>query len=376
MKNLPELKIEFDHLDIGLEKLLAIIRPLWKPEAIKHKILRGGITNKLALAYLEQNDKDKVIIRIYGEGTELIIDRKAEVENMLKLHEAGMAATLYCKFSNGLAYEFIEGEIIDENSVRSPQVYRLISKQMATFHSVKIPSNSKAMIMPKIREMLASASRSFVDEKKDKLLKEKYPSFEDLNQEVLLIEKFLSSFKSPIVFSHNDCLFGNIVYNKATEKINFIDYEYSGPNYQAYDIANHFCEFAGVDDYKPELYPDDAFQHAWIRTYLEGWNEINFPGKLVTEADVNELFLLVNDIVMIPNFMWSIWARLQASISSIDFDYLGMNYYCTYCNIIYYYMCIHVSSRCYLTRGKICIFSTYHKGGGKGFLDLTNDNSL
>ena len=24
-----------------------------------------------------------------------------------------------------------------------------------------------------------------------------------------------------------------------------IDFEYGGPNYLAYDIANHFCEFAG-----------------------------------------------------------------------------------------------------------------------------------
>ena len=27
--------------------------------------------------------------------------------------------------------------------------------------------------------------------------------------------------------------------------VKFIDFEYGGPNYLAYDIANHFCEFAG-----------------------------------------------------------------------------------------------------------------------------------
>jgi len=29
------------------------------------------------------------------------------------------------------------------------------------------------------------------------------------------------------------------------EKVSFIDFEYVGYNYQAFDIANHFCEYAG-----------------------------------------------------------------------------------------------------------------------------------
>ena len=28
-------------------------------------------------------------------------------------------------------------------------------------------------------------------------------------------------------------------------KVSFVDYEYSGLNYAAFDIGNHFCEFAG-----------------------------------------------------------------------------------------------------------------------------------
>ena len=32
------------------------------------------------------------------------------------------------------------------------------------------------------------------------------------------------------------------------EKVTFIDFEYAAYNYQAYDIAMHFCDYAG-DDY-------------------------------------------------------------------------------------------------------------------------------
>lgn len=31
--------------------------------------------------------------------------------------------------------------------------------------------------------------------------------------------------------------------------VKFIDYEYSGYNYQAYDIGNHFNEFAGTCEF-------------------------------------------------------------------------------------------------------------------------------
>jgi len=30
------------------------------------------------------------------------------------------------------------------------------------------------------------------------------------------------------------------------EKVSFIDFEYVGYNYQAFDIGNHFCEYAGL----------------------------------------------------------------------------------------------------------------------------------
>jgi thiamine kinase-like enzyme len=31
-----------------------------------------------------------------------------------------------------------------------------------------------------------------------------------------------------------------------TERVHFIDFEYVAYNYQAFDIANHFCEYAGM----------------------------------------------------------------------------------------------------------------------------------
>jgi ethanolamine kinase len=60
----------------------------------------------------------------------------------------------------------------------------------------------------------------------------------------------LENIGSPIVFSHNDLLLNNIILQRDTGgnpvNVAFIDYEYAMLNYQAFDIANHFIEFAGM----------------------------------------------------------------------------------------------------------------------------------
>ena len=40
----------------------------------------------------------------------------------------------------------------------------------------------------------------------------------------------------------------------------------------AYEIADHFCEFAGVHDVNFDLYPNEDVQKVWIKAYLEEAN--------------------------------------------------------------------------------------------------------
>ena len=71
------------------------------------------------------------------------------------------------------------------------------------------------------------------------------PSYAILEKEYQLLKSTLSKVNSPVVFAHNDLLLGNILYNQKQENIVFIDYEYTAFNYQAFDIVNHFTEYAG-----------------------------------------------------------------------------------------------------------------------------------
>ncbi|VDK35719.1 unnamed protein product, partial [Dibothriocephalus latus] len=72
-----------------------------------------------------------------------------------------------------------------------------------------------------------------------------YLSRADLLQEARFSEELLQSAKSPIAFCHNDLFLGNMLISPNQDAVSFIDFEYCGYNHTAYDIADHFCEFAG-----------------------------------------------------------------------------------------------------------------------------------
>lgn len=67
-----------------------------------------------------------------------------------------------------------------------------------------------------------------------------------LMHEYQTLKDSLCKINSPVVFCHNDLLLTNILHNKGENKVTFIDFEYSAYNNQAFDIANHFAEFAGI----------------------------------------------------------------------------------------------------------------------------------
>lgn len=101
----------------------------------------------------------------------------------------------------------------------------------------------------------------------------------------------------------------------------FIDFEYCGANYQAYDIGDHFSEFVGSwgqYDYD-QFYPDLEFQRAWISEYLKEFRD----DKEVTDKEVDELLVWVNQFSLCSNIWWGLWSLFQAKVSVIEYDFIG-----------------------------------------------------
>uniref|UniRef100_A0AAV2M399 ethanolamine kinase n=1 Tax=Knipowitschia caucasica TaxID=637954 RepID=A0AAV2M399_KNICA len=105
--------------------------------------------------------------------------------------------------------------------------------------------------------------------------------------------------------------------------VRFIDYEYSSYNYQAFDIGNHFNEFAGMAEPDFGLYPSREMQMQWLRVYLQAFKGFTNKNEELSDREVETLYVQVNKFALASHFFWGFWALIQAKYSSIDFDFLG-----------------------------------------------------
>lgn len=70
-------------------------------------------------------------------------------------------------------------------------------------------------------------------------------------------------------------------------------------------------------------YPSTGLQQQWLRAYLEAYKEHKGLGGSVTDREVEVLYVQVNRFTLASHFFWGLWALIQASLSTIDFDFLG-----------------------------------------------------
>ena len=168
-----------------------------------------------------------------------------------------------------------------------------------------------------------------------------------LSQEVEKVTKQLGQTsglsQGEYVLCHCDLLSGNVIVRPhsgtTTPKISdvsFIDYEYTSPGPAAFDLANHFSEWAGFEcKYAniPTRSQRRAFTECYVESYerhTEGFLDAHMNGdadlqgestRKALQASVEQLMRDVDNFKGIPGLYWGIWALIQADISQIDFDY-------------------------------------------------------
>ncbi|CAB1414453.1 unnamed protein product [Pleuronectes platessa] len=362
----PKIDVTVDEADYrpGALTLLKELRPSWKPSEVKIKFFTDGITNKLLGCYVGPVMLDVVLVRIYGNKTELLVDRENEIKSFRVLQAHRCAPRLFCTFNNGLCYEFLQGTALEPEHIRSKPVFRLIARQLAKYHAIHAHNGwvPQSDMWLKMGKYFALIPRHFKDPERNARLRMEVPSPRCLREELVWLQQSLSVLGSPVVFCHNDLLCKNIIFNQdegmtaeavaalrrpapgeAMEgdkphaqsalralttytpagNVKFIDYEYAGYNYQAYDIGNHFNEFAGLNEVDYSHYPDRAFQLQWLRSYLEAYKDHKAQGTDVTDREVEILYVQVNRFALASHFIWGLWALIQAKFSTIDFDFLG-----------------------------------------------------
>ncbi|WJX67586.1 ethanolamine kinase [Trifolium repens] len=279
--------------------------------------ISGGITNMLLKVSVKKGDSihEIITIRLYGPNTEYIIDRHRELQAIKYITAAGFGAKWLGIFGNGIVQSFINAHTLTPSDMRDPKLVAKIAKQLRRFHHVEIPGSKEPQLWNDIWKFYEKASvLKFDDGKKQKTYET--VSFKELHEEIHDLQMLCDRLKSPVLFSHNDLLSGNIMINHEEDKLYLIDYEYASYNYRGFDIGNHFAEYAGFEcDYS--LYPNMNEQYHFFRHYLQPDRPHEVP-----ETDLKTLYVEANTYALASHLFWSLWGLIQAKMSPIDFDYL------------------------------------------------------
>ncbi|CAG8960350.1 hypothetical protein HYFRA_00012424 [Hymenoscyphus fraxineus] len=357
-------------------RLVLTLRPEWEHTDGKIEFIRftDGITNTLLKVVnkkpglsSEEIDNEAVLLRAYGQGTDLIIDRERETQNHELLMRHKLAPELLARFHNGMLYRFIRGAVTSPADLRRQEIWRAVATRLAEWHAVVpcLPSSREALAT-EVNGSLEIGVPAPTPSKKDPALQaaidniapgkpapnvwtvmQKWiyalPSSTDaqisrqanLQRELTRLVKEFSNRPGlgtdSLVFAHCDLLSGNVIVQPKSsgvtaagepkEIVSFIDYEYATPSPAAFDIANHFAEWGGFDC-EHQLLPTKSQRKDFIREYIRSYFSFQRDNTGVDEeAEIQKLFDEVDVWRGIPGFYWGIWALIQATISQIDFDY-------------------------------------------------------
>ncbi|XP_046646028.1 ethanolamine kinase 2-like isoform X1 [Daphnia pulicaria] len=316
-----ELVIDRDNLISGALKVINQLRKNWLFDRLKFKTFTGGITNQLIGVHHNGDRSDTILIRVYGVNTEHIIDHRNEIRILQFLNTSGFGSRIYATFTNGYAYQYLFGRTLDEQSCYDPMIYPLVAAKMAHLHlqMTKYKQISgvevKSVLWDKINSFIALGGDTCHEGKSDE--QRNLPSKAKLTKELEWLMAHLEKFESPLVLCHNDLLLGNIIYDERSNVVHFIDFEYAGPNYQAYDIANLFNEFSGENQWAS--YPDENFRRDWVQSYLKVFDNCQDVG----ESKLKQMLYEIEHFRLASHFFCGTWAAYQATHSKLDFDFIS-----------------------------------------------------
>ena len=139
-------------------RLIYTLRPEWENNGGKVELVRftDGITNTLLKLVNkrpglseEEIDSEAILLRAYGQGTSVIIDRERETQNHELLMQHNLAPQLLARFHNGMLYRFIRGAVTQPADLRKEDIWRAVARRLAEWHAV-VPC------LPSSREPLAT----------------------------------------------------------------------------------------------------------------------------------------------------------------------------------------------------------------------------
>ncbi|CAF3774594.1 unnamed protein product [Adineta steineri] len=351
------INIELNSSDLETcgPRLVCLVKQDWICKTIHFEKLTDGLSNKLLAMFPSSKDEQSLIVRIYGKNSDLIVDRKVEIQTMVRLSQYNMSNQVLLTFNNGFLYTYVPGEQIN---IDNESVDLLVASKLAEYHS--IPSdddnqNKKQQLIEKLRHYLnlLNGTNPQLQERLKTLksptmgvlgtikatvgLQSWTPSLDSLESildyswsqladDIDAIENTLNQNWSniPVVFCHNDTQSRNFLLDKKTHTLRIIDFEHCFHNLYLFDIANYFVEFAGLGSSPdwPSKYPSVERRKTFLAEYLKHARFLNCEN---IENEPDKLSERCYRLIALTHLYWSLWALLEALINSealSQFDYV------------------------------------------------------
>lgn len=312
--------------------------------------LSGALTN--SIYKVEYTDPlgahaPLLLLRVYGKNVDSIIDRESELQTLVKLSAKRIGPRLLGTFTNGRFEQFLEGfTTMGKDEIRNPVISQMLGRRMKDLHN-KIVLDEKdrmlefpmawIMIHKWMHHFESKLMASYTEKEVTEVFMLPWLRFRRLVFEYRdwLFSKY-GELAENYRFCHNDTQYGNLLLRntfnvedtdpsgKRDRDLAVIDFEYSGANFPAYDIADHFSEW--TSDYGDakmsyfihnDNYPNQQEQLNLLQLYVEyefGERSLNLKTK-TQEATVEfQTKKLYNEVVYwraTVQIFWCVWGMIQ-----------------------------------------------------------------
>jgi thiamine kinase-like enzyme len=269
-----------------IDEVVAEIEP-WRGREVSSEPIAGGLTNA---NFIVRVDGVPHFVRIPGADTDLLaVDRENELANNRAAAETGVGPRVihHVPRYGALVLEFIAGRTLSNEALARPGMPSRVAASLRRLHAGPRFLRDFDMFRLSERYLRLCDERGFAVP----------DGYREGVAAVPRIDEAFAVHRLPTVPCHNDLLAEN--YIDDGETIRIVDYEYSGNNDPTFELGNT-CQELGWDE--------DRIRELCAAYFGQA------SDALVARMKLN---MIMSDVG------WTLWAAIQARISTIDYDFWG-----------------------------------------------------